>query len=122
MQPIFPFSPILRPCRHLLCAAVLLLPVGAGATPATPTTLPAPVAEALRDAGIAPRDIALFVQRVDAPRPLLAHQADRAFNPASAMKLLTTYAGLELLGPAHRWQTQALADAAPENGRLAGNL
>ncbi len=129
MQPIFPLPPILRPCRHLLCAAALLLPVGAGAAPPAPSTpatlpapLPAPLTEALRGAGIAPRDIALFVQRVDAPGPLLAHQADRAFNPASAMKLLTTYAGLELLGPAHRWQTQALADAAPENGRLAGNL
>jgi hypothetical protein len=33
-------------------------------------------------------------------------------NPASAMKLLTTYAGLELLGPAHTWRTEALAENA----------
>jgi D-alanyl-D-alanine carboxypeptidase len=43
-------------------------------------------------------------------------------NPASAMKLVTTYAALELLGPAYTWKTEALADAQPGNGRLDGNL
>ena len=28
-------------------------------------------------------------------------------NPASVMKLVTTYAALELLGPAYRWKTEA---------------
>jgi D-alanyl-D-alanine carboxypeptidase/D-alanyl-D-alanine-endopeptidase (penicillin-binding protein 4) len=43
-------------------------------------------------------------------------------NPASVMKLLTTYAGLELLGPAHTWRTEVLAEAAAVNGRVDGNL
>jgi serine-type D-Ala-D-Ala carboxypeptidase/endopeptidase (penicillin-binding protein 4) len=43
-------------------------------------------------------------------------------NPASVMKLLTTYAALDLLGPAYTWQTTAWADAAPVDGTLAGNL
>jgi D-alanyl-D-alanine carboxypeptidase/D-alanyl-D-alanine-endopeptidase (penicillin-binding protein 4) len=38
------------------------------------------------------------------------------------MKLLTTYAGLEMLGPAHTWRTEALAEAGPADGRLDGNL
>ena len=53
---------------------------------------------------------AFFVQRVDSTKPLLAHNADKRMNPASTMKLVTTYAALELLGPAHVWKTQALAD------------
>ena len=31
-------------------------------------------------------------------------------NPASAMKIVTTYAGLELLGPAFRWKTEVYLD------------
>jgi D-alanyl-D-alanine carboxypeptidase/D-alanyl-D-alanine-endopeptidase (penicillin-binding protein 4) len=27
-------------------------------------------------------------------------------NPASVMKLVTTYAGLDLLGPGHFWKTR----------------
>lgn len=84
--------------------------------------LPKPVAAALRTAGIASDRVAIVVQAVDAGRPLLAHNAQTAMHPASTMKLLTTWAGLELLGPAHTWKTEALVDAAPANGRLPGNL
>ena len=40
--------------------------------------------------------------------------AERALNPASTIKLVTTYAGLELLGPAYTWVTEAYA-AGPLN-------
>lgn len=46
----------------------------------------------------------------------------RALNPASTMKLVTTLAALDTLGPAHRWTTAMLADAKPENGELKGDL
>jgi D-alanyl-D-alanine carboxypeptidase/D-alanyl-D-alanine-endopeptidase (penicillin-binding protein 4) len=32
-----------------------------------------------------------------------------ALNPASTMKLVTTYAALDLLGPAYVWKTEAHA-------------
>ena len=35
---------------------------------------------------------------------------------------VTTYAGLELLGPAHTWRTEALAENAPADGQLDGPL
>jgi D-alanyl-D-alanine carboxypeptidase/D-alanyl-D-alanine-endopeptidase (penicillin-binding protein 4) len=38
------------------------------------------------------------------------------------MKLLTTYAALETLGPAYRWKTEAYLDGKLENGVLQGNL
>jgi D-alanyl-D-alanine carboxypeptidase/D-alanyl-D-alanine-endopeptidase (penicillin-binding protein 4) len=43
-------------------------------------------------------------------------------NPASVMKLLTTYAGLELLGPAYTWKTEIYTDAPPVNGVISGPL
>lgn len=46
----------------------------------------------------------------------------RALNPASTMKLVTTLAALDTLGPAHRWTTAMLADAKLENGELKGDL
>lgn len=84
--------------------------------------LPPPVAQALAAAGVPADAVALYVQRVDAPQPLLVHRADAALNPASVMKLLTTYAGLELLGPAYSWRTQAYVTAPQQDGVLNGDL
>ncbi len=57
-------------------------------------------------------------------KPAVAHALSdgRPVNPASAMKLVTTLAALDILGPAHRWTTSVLADARPDNGTLHGNL
>ncbi|MEY3215935.1 MAG: D-alanyl-D-alanine carboxypeptidase DacB precursor, partial [Pseudomonadota bacterium] len=52
----------------------------------------------------------------------LAHQADTSVNPASVMKLFTTYAGLSLLGPEHLWRTRVYADGPVRDGVLQGNL
>lgn len=84
--------------------------------------LPAPVLRALAAAQIPPASVAVVVQPVDAPAPLIEHNAAQAMNPASVMKLLTTYAALDLLGPAHVWPTTAWGDGLPANGALAGNL
>ncbi len=43
--------------------------------------------------------------------------------PASTMKLVTTYAGLSILGPDYRWRTSAYSDGTLDaNGVLHGNL
>ena len=54
--------------------------------------------------------------------PLLSWRANAAMNPASVMKLVTTYAALELLGPAYTWPTLVYADGPIANGVLAGDL
>jgi D-alanyl-D-alanine carboxypeptidase/D-alanyl-D-alanine-endopeptidase (penicillin-binding protein 4) len=70
-----------------------------------------------------PRDaIVAWVQEVDAARPRLAWQADKPVNPASLMKLVTTYAGLELLGPAFTWSTPVWLQGTVAEGVLTGNL
>ena len=74
--------------------------------------LPAEVLGALKEAGIPPRSVSVVVQGVDSKQALIRHNSRQAMNPASAMKLVTTYAALELLGPAHTWRTEALSDSA----------
>lgn len=54
--------------------------------------------------------------------PLLSWRAASAMNPASVMKLVTTYAGLELLGPAYTWTTPVYVDGSIKDGVLNGNL
>jgi D-alanyl-D-alanine carboxypeptidase/D-alanyl-D-alanine-endopeptidase (penicillin-binding protein 4) len=72
--------------------------------------LPEPVARALREAGVPQTSVSLVVREVGARRPALALNAGAPRNPASVMKLVTTYAALELLGPAYRWKTEAWLD------------
>ena len=72
--------------------------------------LPQPVLQALKAAGIPAGSVGAVVQEVGAARPLLSHEARDSMNPASVMKLVTTYSALELLGPAYRWRTEVYAD------------
>ncbi|MEO7641806.1 MAG: D-alanyl-D-alanine carboxypeptidase, partial [Ramlibacter sp.] len=71
-----------------------------------------------------PRDaVTLLVTDVDAKAaPRLSHRATVPFNPASVAKLATTFAALELLGPAYTWPTAVMLDGPVQNGVLQGNL
>lgn len=94
------------------------------ATPslADPARLPGPVTEALARAGIPEGAAAFYVHEIGASHPLLAVGANRPLNAASTIKLLTTYAALELLGPAYTWSTEAFAAGPLSKGVLAGDL
>ena len=87
-----------------------------------PGKLPPTVLSALQEAGIPTSSVGIVVQAVDGGAALLNHNSRQAMNPASAMKLLTTYAALELLGPAHSWRTEALVTGSLKNGRVDGPL
>ena len=88
--------------------------------------LPSPVSEALGKAGVPQEAVSVYVQSVDRQGgqriSLVDHRTDMSMNPASTMKLVTTYAGLELLGPAYRWRTEVYRDGALNQGVLEGNL
>jgi len=92
------------------------------ATPTFATELPQPVLEALRRANIPAASVGVVVREMNADTPLIQVNGKRPMNPASTMKLLTTYAALELLGPAYSWKTEAWLDGKLENGVLQGNL
>jgi len=84
--------------------------------------LPPTVLQALKAAQIPASSVAVVVQPVDAGTPLVAHNGTRPMNPASVMKLVTTYAALDLLGPAFTWKTTAWTENAAVDGNLGGNL
>ena len=77
---------------------------------------------AFLDVGVPLDHVAVIVQRVDVPRPLVTHHPDVPMNPASVMKLVTTFAALDLLGPAYRWRTDVYLDGPLVDGTLAGNI
>jgi len=92
------------------------------AKPTETRSLPRTVEAALARGGV-PRDaMVAWVQEVDAARPRLAWQSDKPVNPASLMKLVTTFAGLELLGPAYTWSTPVWLNGTIADGVLTGNL
>jgi hypothetical protein len=104
-------------------ASLCLLGVLCTAVPAAAQTMPEPVRLALKKAGIPHDAVALAAAPVvpdGAPRVRVG--ADRPVNPASVMKLVTTYAALDVLGPTFTWHTQFLADGAASDGLLRGNL
>jgi len=84
--------------------------------------LPPPVREALRQANIPVGSVGVVVRELNSPTPLIQINGTRGMNPASTMKLLTTSAALELLGPAYTWKTEAYLDGTLANGVLNGNL
>ena len=84
--------------------------------------LPLPVSQALKNTSIPSENVAVFVQPVNADSPTLTHNANKPMNPASVMKLVTTYAALEKLGPAYRWKTEVYREGEVRNGVLRGNL
>ena len=85
-------------------------------------SLPPSVLAALRQVHIPLADIGVEVREANARKPLISINAAQPMNPASTMKLLTTYAGLELLGPAYTWKTEAWLDGKLEHGVLQGDL
>ena len=116
-----------RPAAWYRFAAFALAALTGIAGLAGAQTLPAEVETLLARAKV-PRE-ALGVMVIDAApalngkqAPLLSYRANAYMNPASVMKLVTTYAGLELLGPAYTWNTPVYMDGTLANGVLQGNL
>ena len=100
-----------------------LLTLAALVTTPADATLPRGVARAFVDAGVPLASVAVVVREAGHPQPVFAHDADRPLNPASVMKLVTTFAALDLLGPDYRWKTEAyLGGRLDGNGTLHGNL
>jgi D-alanyl-D-alanine carboxypeptidase/D-alanyl-D-alanine-endopeptidase (penicillin-binding protein 4) len=106
--------------RALALPALLLLTY---TTPvAADERLPASVLQALKVAGIPIAAVSVVVQEATVRAPRLSVNATAAFKPASVMKLLTTFAALDILGPAYTWKTEAWTQGTLHDGRLAGDL
>lgn len=117
-----------------LCAASLAAFSASGGTAqaAPAASAAAPAAQALPDAleraarrfGVDPAHVVVSVVPLDAPgRPVLAWRDAVLEKPASAAKLVTTLAGLEVLGAHWRWHTGFYSRVKPDaRGLLKGAL
>ncbi len=108
----------------LQTAALLFLLCASVASPArSANELPPVVTRALQAAGIGPDAVGVYVQETGARGTVMAAaNAGQAFVPASTMKLVTTDAALELLGPTFTWKTEAYADGSQNGDVLQGDL
>lgn len=69
-----------------------------------------------------PSSVSYLVTDVDTGRVILRHDASTPRSPGSVIKLVTTFAALDTLGPEFKWQTHALATAPLRRGVLRGDL
>ncbi|HEX9707277.1 MAG TPA: D-alanyl-D-alanine carboxypeptidase/D-alanyl-D-alanine-endopeptidase [Steroidobacteraceae bacterium] len=67
-------------------------------------------------------NVSVVVRDVASGNSLIEHFPGMARSPASTMKLLPTWAALDLLGPAYSWKTRAWSDVPVVKGVLKGNL
>lgn len=123
----------------LAAGACTVLAVGAGADPSreptaapltTPVWSPRRVPQPLVDAVGAQRlqsrldgelgtvDSCVVVATGDGDTVLAAHNPDGVLLPASSEKLFTAVAALQILGAEHRFETTAVAPAAPSDGTV----
>lgn len=98
------------------------VPAQSPIAPAAPVLLPASVKSALEQARVADASSAFLVVPLDGGALQLALNVDAPMNPASTMKLLTTYAALATLGSNYHWRTEVLASRRPAGARLDGDL
>lgn len=92
-------------------AGILLAPRPAMAQP-----LPQAIEKPFAQAQVPLSSLGLYVIESGAGKPVAAHRESEAMNPASVMKLLTTYVALEQLTPAYTFRTEVFA------GPLAGDV
>jgi len=103
-------------------ALLLLMLISCAPRLVAAQALPIDVELALQHAQVPREALHVVVLPVDGAAPRLLHQPDAPVNPASLVKLLTTYAALDLLGPAWTWKTPVWLAGPVQAGVLDGAL
>ena len=104
-----------------LAPVVLLLVICARSALALPGA-PPPVAQIIAAQHLPPNSVSFVIVDPDSGRPIMGQNIDTPRSPASTIKLVTTFASLDLLGPAYVWHTHALIRGELQNGVLNGDL
>lgn len=100
-----------------LCAACVIATAQAG------NVLPPAVTQELARQELPLTALSFQIEPVAGPSGAAHTLAERSMrSPASTIKLVTTLAALDALGPAYRWTTSMLTDGPPGDGELKGNL
>ncbi len=99
----------------------LSLLLGGCATAPTPSTRQA-LDRLLADPALNGASVSLMVRDARSGSTLYQHNPRSRLTPASSLKLLTTAAAMDVLGPQYRFSTQLLSNGARQGERLNGNL
>ena len=83
--------------------------------------VPKEVAKILKKHGLPMQQTGIYLAWEDGDSIAMLNP-DKLFNPASSVKLITSMAALDLLGPNHTWTTQLLVAAPVVDGNLRGDL
>ena len=67
-------------------------------------------------------EIAVYAQDLATGEVIESHRVDAAVNPASTMKLMTTFAALRALGDDYRWLTEWKSTAEVKGDTLDGDI
>jgi serine-type D-Ala-D-Ala carboxypeptidase/endopeptidase (penicillin-binding protein 4) len=103
--------------RHLSIA------LGAAcAATALAADLPSGARAVLERQSVQEANVSVVVREVVNGASVIELNASASRPPASTMKLLPTWAALDLLGPAYAWKTRAWSDVPVAKGVLKGNL
>lgn len=105
---------------HLLRTAILGLGVLPGAVCAA--ALPEAINKAITAYKVPEDAISLVVQEITSDVPNVNLNPLNPRNPASSIKLLTTFVALDVLGPTYTWPTKLYATGPIRDGVLDGDL
>jgi len=72
--------------------------------------------------GVEHASVSAYALNMKTGKVLIDENSEKSLVPASCMKVVTTAAALEILGPESRFQTHLESDGKVENGVLQGNL
>jgi serine-type D-Ala-D-Ala carboxypeptidase/endopeptidase (penicillin-binding protein 4) len=103
-------------------ALVLICCTPACAWAAESTGAPAAVTRIIASERLPPSAISFVIVDPESGRVVRSQNPDTPRSPASTIKVVTTIAALELLGPAYTWHTHASIRGALEGGVLDGDL
>lgn len=105
----------------VLTCALLPLALPLAAAPLN-TSLPPKVQQALKASQLGDNALSLVMLPLNGPGTPTVYNADTSVQPASTMKLVTTFSALEMLGPNYQWKTEFYTDGTLSDGILHGNL
>lgn len=116
---------------HPVVALIALLAVAGLPAPAAaqvmdpvtdPGSAPAGILRVMQAARLPAATVSFAVAEADGGRLVLGLNTGSPRSPASTIKLLTTFASLDILGPAYTWHTRALLRGVLRDGVLDGDL
>jgi D-alanyl-D-alanine carboxypeptidase/D-alanyl-D-alanine-endopeptidase (penicillin-binding protein 4) len=99
-----PIIPVLRRIA-IVCACMTLSATAIAA--AVSSGIPAAIAQLMAAQRLPSSALSFVIVEADTGRVVMSHNPDTPRSPASTIKTVTTFAALDMLGPAFVWRTRA---------------